>query len=40
MRSKGSADESICGTWRSTTILSVRSGDEVAVGGDGQVTLN
>jgi ATP-dependent HslUV protease subunit HslV len=32
--------ESIQGTWRSTTILSVRAGSEVAVGGDGQVTLN
>jgi ATP-dependent HslUV protease subunit HslV len=26
--------------WRSTTILSVRAGERVAVGGDGQVTLN
>lgn len=25
--------------WRSTTILSVRRGDQVALGGDGQVTL-
>ncbi len=25
--------------WRGTTILSVRSGDQVALGGDGQVTL-
>lgn len=25
--------------WRSTTILSVRRGDDVALGGDGQVTL-
>jgi ATP-dependent HslUV protease subunit HslV len=27
-------------TFRSTTILTVRRGDEVAVGGDGQVTMN
>ena len=26
--------------WRSTTILSVRAGGRVAIGGDGQVTLN
>ena len=26
--------------WRATTILSVRKGGEVAIGGDGQVTLN
>ena len=25
--------------WRATTILSVRKGDRVAIGGDGQVTL-
>ncbi len=28
------------GLWRSTTILSVRAHDRVAVGGDGQVTLD
>lgn len=31
-----SSDDS--GKWRSTTILSVRRGDSVAIGGDGQVT--
>jgi ATP-dependent HslUV protease subunit HslV len=34
------ADEANADRWRSTTILSVRRGDQVAVGGDGQVTLN
>jgi ATP-dependent HslUV protease subunit HslV len=35
-----SASASRAGLWRSTTILSVRAGGRVAVGGDGQVTLN
>ncbi|MHC5034219.1 MAG: ATP-dependent protease subunit HslV [Planctomycetota bacterium] len=34
------SDASIRPACRSTTILSVRSGGQVAVGGDGQVTLN
>ena len=33
------ADDSSPPRWRATTILSVRSGDCVAVGGDGQVSL-
>lgn len=32
-------DDSMRPTWHATTILSVRRGDRVAIGGDGQVTL-